>query len=459
MDEFESALRAVLKRHIKGFQRLVAADRLTGGASQETWRLKVDTDTGERSLCLRRNAGAVGAGSIAPRTEALLIKAAHTAGVPEPEIHHILEPADGLGEGFLMQWLEGDALGGRITHGSRFASVRPRLARQCGEILARLHSIEIDDSIPGDLTSATPEQLVRETWQQYRDLESPQPVLDFTARWLLENLPPPTAPSLVHGDFRNGNLMVSPEAGVIGVLDWELAGIGDPVRDLGWICTNSWRFGRADLPVGGFGTVEDLLEGYSAVSGVAVDRDHLNFWIVFGSFWWSVCCLLMAHSYRSGENSSVERPAIGRRASEGQADCVAMLVGQPVLPGVEQVQTVELPTLSELIGSVGRFLESEVSGELSGAKAYLSRVAVNSLAIAVRQVTMSRELEARELDRLSALLGAPGDLSAQREALALALCEGMALDTPGLVEHLRLTVGGQLAIDQPGYAMAPGLPG
>ena len=302
---------------------------------------------------------------------------------------------------------------------------------------------------------------MRATWEQYREFDTPQPMLDFTARWLLENLPPPVQPRLVHGDFRNGNLMISPEAGVVGVLDWELAGVGDPIRDLGWICTNSWRFGRADLTVGGFGALDDLLAGYTEVSGTKVDRDHLNFWIVFGSFWWSICCLLMAHSYRSGENTSVERPAIGRRASEGQADCVSMLIGrvERLVPPVPQVaETLDLPALTELIGSVEAFLTEDVATELPGAKGYLARVAANSLGIAARQIRLAPQLEEEERARLTDILGVDGDIDALRQRLSLALRDGLDLDTRGLAEHLRLTVSGQLAIDQPRFVVTPGLP-
>lgn len=119
-------------------------------------------------------------------------------------------------------------------------------------------------------------------------------MIDYTARWLLQHLPVDSRRTLVHGDFRNGNLMID-AGGIRAVLDWELAQIGDPVRDLGWLCVNSWRFGRSDLPVGGFGTVEDLLEGYRAVSGIDIDRAELTFWQVFGSFWWAVTTLYGEH--------------------------------------------------------------------------------------------------------------------------------------------------------------------
>ena len=70
--------------------------------------------------------------------------------------------------------------------------------------------------------------------------------------------------------------------GIVAVLDWEVAHIGDPMRDLGWICTNSWRFGRSDLPVGGFGSYQDLFDGYESVSGKKIDPERVRWWEVFG---------------------------------------------------------------------------------------------------------------------------------------------------------------------------------
>ncbi len=455
MAEFESQLAAALARGLAGFDSLASAARLTGGASQETWRLEVVRNGQPQTLCLRRSAGSVDAGKITPAVEARLLQVAGEAHLPVPDVLLVLAPEDGIGEGFVMSWLEGETLGGRISHSRRFAEVRPALAGQCGEILARLHAIDYDAAgLSPLLPAASPEALVRATWEQYQAFGSPQPMIDYAARWLLDHLPPTVTPALVHGDFRNGNLMVSEQAGVIGVLDWELAGIGDPLRDLGWLCTNSWRFGRADLPVGGFGGIDDLLAGYESVSGQSVDREHLQFWTVFGSFWWSVCCLIMADSYRSGDNRSVERPAIGRRASEGQADCVALLIpGAASLPSPAAAED-PLPRAEELLGSVAEFLVSEVAGELPGAKAYLAKVAANSVAIAAREAQLGPALLAAESERLAYL---PGLRSPTRTALAQALRDGLALDTTGLAEHLRSSVFGQLSIDQPGYRVAPNL--
>jgi aminoglycoside phosphotransferase (APT) family kinase protein len=131
----------------------------------------------------------------------------------------------------------------------------------------------------------------------------------------------PLAP--VHGDFRNGNLMVG-EDGLRAVLDWELAHWGDPMEDLGWLCVNSWRFGKLELPVGGFGTREQLFEGYAEGGGV-VDAARVHYWEVFGTLKWGVICQSMAHAYLTGAERNVERAAIGRRASEAEIDLLMLL--------------------------------------------------------------------------------------------------------------------------------------
>jgi hypothetical protein len=334
---------------------------------------------------------------------------------------------------------------------------------------------------------------VTDTWGQYRDLQTPQPMIDYTARWLLEHLPPEVEPRLVHNDFRNGNLMVT-AGGVVGVLDWEVCHLGDPGRDLGWICTNSWRFGQRDRPVGGFGRYEDLFAGYASVAGTEVDPDHVHFWEVFGSFWWAIGCLKMAEHWRSGPDPTVERPAIGRRSSECQVDCVNLLIpGSPELVtgdgDVSASSSVDLPSTGELLASVRDFLRGDVSTATDGRTSFLARVASNSLDIALRELALGPAHRAAELDRLRALLSedrtahptttttttqapatatrvpapgaigpagrpaAGGDLAALRWQLVDRLRTGsMPLYHPGLVDHLRRTVVNQAGIDQPSYS-------
>ncbi len=245
------------------------------------------------------------------------------------------------------------------------------------------------------------------------------------------------------------------EHGIKAVLDWEGAHIGDPMRDLGWICTNSWRFGVSDKPVGGFGEYADLFAGYEAESGERVDPAHVRFWEVFGSFWWAIGCLGMAEHYRTGPDQTVERPAIGRRSSECQVDCVNLLIPGPVelVAGRDLTHGDDMPRMDELLVSVRDFLRGDVMDATQGRVNFLARVAGNSLDIVLRELELGETARADEHARLKALLGEDESLSALRWRLTRALRDGsMALDTPGLAEHLRSSVVNQIAIDQPRYS-------
>lgn len=454
-------LEATLKR-LPGFERLVSCDRLSAGASRETYRLQVVMQGAERKLALRRAEGeGVSTMSAGPGLggEAKLFAAARRAGVPGPEVLLVLQPEDGLGAGFFMEWISGETLGGKIARAPEFAEVRKTLAHQCGEILARLHKVDVKASgLDQMLEQLTPETFVQRTYERYLALETPQPMIDFTARWLLANLPKQHASALVHSDYRNGNLIVDPEQGVVAVLDWELAHIGDPMRDLGWLVTRSWRFGVAEKEVGGFGDLDDLIAGYESVAGETVDRSAVRFWELFGSFWWAVSTLSMGQSFRDGSETSLERPVIGRRSSECQIDCVNMLIPGPVdKPEVVQrsLSGTDLPRTDELLTGVREFLKGEAAPALSGRNQFLARVAANSIDIALRDLALGPEASRQESAALQAMMQAAGTLSELREKLCLAIRSG-GMDTgrTDLHAYLRQSVYAQVMIDQPGYAGA-----
>ncbi len=165
---------------------------------------------------------------------------------------------------------------------------------------------------------------IDELERDYCSFDWPRPVFALALRWLRERDPGPSREvTLVHGDFRHGNLIIGPD-GVRAVLDWELAHIGDPMEDLGWVCVNSWRFGEIDKPAGGFGTREELFAGYEA-AGRRVDPDRVKFWEVMGTLRWGVMCCGMMQRFRIGPEHSIERAMIGRRSSETEIDLLRLL--------------------------------------------------------------------------------------------------------------------------------------
>lgn len=330
-DGFQGALDLFLRQALGA--ALVGARRLSGGASQETWAVDAEQEGLSRAWILRRRpGGATDAATVAIplETEAELLRLAREARVPVPAVQRVLAAEDGLGSGYLMERLEGETIPRRILRDDAYAAARPALARECGRILARIHAIARESLPPLPLAPAEAQ------WRQYRSVydgfDRPRPVFELAFRWIQDRLAdgsPSDAGSavLVHGDFRHGNLLVGGE-GVRGVLDWELAHLGDPHEDLGWICVNSWRFGNIDLPVGGFGTREDLFAGYREAGGAPVDAERVRFWEVMGSLKWGVMCMMMCDVFERGADRSVERAAIGRRASEAEIDLLALLAPQ-----------------------------------------------------------------------------------------------------------------------------------
>ncbi|THD58107.1 phosphotransferase family protein [Phenylobacterium sp.] len=306
---------------------LAAAERLSGGASMETWAFSMEIPgQRRRDLILRRRSAPFdpdASRSTSLAAEAALIRAVRLQGAPAPPLVHLCDDEDGLGECHVTERIVGEALGRRIVADPRFDAVRPGLARQCGEVLAQIHATPP----PAAAELKTADFLVELGRYEdiYRASGAERPVLELAFQHLKASAPEPVDLVLLHGDFRNGNLMISPETGVAAVLDWELSHIGDPAEDLGWICVNSWRFGRPDRPVGGFGDYADLLAGYEAAGGRPVPLRRVRAWQALGSLKWGVMCLMMYLSWSGGTEASVERPMIGRRVSETEIDLIHLL--------------------------------------------------------------------------------------------------------------------------------------
>ena len=300
--------------------------RLSGGASQETWAFEVASPAGPSRWVLRRapEGARLRSGlSCGLETEARLMVLARGAGVSVPRVACELTLEDGLGTGYVMSHVEGETLPRRILREAAYAGARAGLARACGAQLARIHAIDAARLPP--LRRAPARVELQAYRAQHRAHDVPRPVFALALRWLEARLPPDAAElTLVHGDFRHGNLVIGPD-GLRAVLDWELAHLGDPMEDLGWICVNAWRFGHDARPVGGFGTREDLFAGYEGAGGRPVDADRVRFWEVLGTLKWGVICDGMGRAFTDGSERTVERAAIGRRASETEIDLLELI--------------------------------------------------------------------------------------------------------------------------------------
>ena len=245
--------------------------------------------------------------------ERALLVAARSAGVPVPEV------IDADESSLILEHIDGETIPRRILRDDSYAAARDHLAAQAGTALAAVHSLDVDP-----LAGVVPDH---DEFAQYRatlhSLGEPYPLFEFAFRHLESTRPTTGLHSVVHGDFRMGNLIVGP-VGLRAVLDWELAHLGDPLEDLGWFCVRAWRFGSG-LPAGGVGSYEEFVGAYEEASGQAVDRQALRWWEAFGTLRWGVICAVQASLHLSGALRSVELAAIGRRVCEVEHDLLSYL--------------------------------------------------------------------------------------------------------------------------------------
>jgi len=330
-EEISPRLDAALSRKF-GSAQVADLARLTGGATKLTYSFTAALDGPRRKFILQLSPASKvvdPTAGLTPRIAgdqdaAIMIEAAKL-GVKVPGVRYVTAPDDGLGAGYVTDFVEGETLGPRILRDEKFAAARGKLAAQSGEALAAIHRID---------KAALPflkEQDALGQVRAYRALVDHYkhwlPALALGLRWAEDNAPRRAKSTVVHGDFRTGNLIVG-EDGLRAVLDWEVAQISDPMQDLGWLCVKTWRFGGPQ-PVGGFGAREDLFVAYERASGTRVDPKQVLFWEAFGSVKWSIMCLRKGLRYRDGtEEISVEQSAIGRRVEEPLWDFLNLIEGR-----------------------------------------------------------------------------------------------------------------------------------
>jgi len=274
---------------------------LPGGASKEAWAVEVD---GRELLVRRAGGGVIHQMTLTLEQEFEVLRTAHEAGVRVPEPVSYYRDLGGR-EAFSMERVHGETIGRRIVR-----DPPDGLPEQMAEELARIHAIP-RDRLPF-LAADDPVGRMR---AELDTVDEPHPAIELGLTWVDERLARRRAPTFAHGDWRIGNLVVSPH-GLEYVLDWEFAHVGDPAEDVAWPLVRAWRFGADDRRLGGVGDVEPYLERYNELTGHDVSLDELDVWEVLGNAKWAIGCLTQARRHLDGRDRSVEYAVLGRIAAE-----------------------------------------------------------------------------------------------------------------------------------------------
>jgi aminoglycoside phosphotransferase (APT) family kinase protein len=416
--------------------------RLSGGASRETFAFSTASH-GKLFVQIDRR-GALGAD---PLPQAALLEAAARAGVPVPAVlaHGSADPVLGL-SWTVVEAIAGSADPNEILSGGRVPEA-PQLIESIASALAAVHRM------PADPALAPPVEDQLALLRQMHDrLGEPHPTFELAFRALQADRPHTGPRALVHGDFRIGNLMVG-EGGVTGVLDWELAHLGEPVEDLGWLCVRAWRFTRPDRPAAGLGSREELLAAYERHAGIAVDPAALRWWELFGTLRWGVICVMQAFTHLSGSTRSIEHAVIGRRACEVEWDLLELLDGgaevelgavNPRAPARPRLH--DRPTALELLEAARGALGDDVLPRLDGRAAFELRVTLRALGMVGREIAHADEHAAVHAAALARLgVADEAELAAAIRSGAL---DGRAAEVSAV---LRATVRAKLQVANPGY--------
>ena len=315
------ALHNYLHRAIPGLRGAMSLERIGGGQSNPTFFVTFET----RRLVLRKQPP----GELLPSAHAIdreyrVISALAKQGIPVPATVLYCEDRGILGTPFYVM----ERVDGRVFHDATLPGVeaaeRAAMYAAMARTLADLHAVDIeaaglaDYGRPGNYFGR---QIGRWTkqWNLSRTREDAN--IDKLIAWLPEHIPDDDTASLVHGDYRIGNLMFHPtEPRVVALLDWELSTLGHPLADMAhaaiaWQTRPDEFGGLLGLDLDAMG-IPKLAAFEDAYAGAARHGARLTpFHLAFGLFRWSVIFEGIAARAAAGNASSDDAAANGRLAA------------------------------------------------------------------------------------------------------------------------------------------------
>ncbi|HTZ69583.1 MAG TPA: phosphotransferase [Acetobacteraceae bacterium] len=292
----EAALAGYLREKIAGLTLPLNIRQFQGGQSNPTFQL---TDAGGARYVLRKKPpGAILPSAHAVEREYAAMHALGSTGVPVPKMRLLCEDSAIIGTPFYVM----DFIEGRVLTNIRVPELDPAERRSTYfamvDGLAALHRVDWRAAGLGDFgkpENYVARQIARWTKQYLASHPEPNADMEGLMRWLPENVPAEDPPTIAHGDYRLGNLIFAPdEPKLLAILDWELATIGQPLGDLGYLCSfyhlpaqegAPFRgLGGLDLVTLGIPTETELIQRYCAQADRPYPPPNFNVYLAFSMF-------------------------------------------------------------------------------------------------------------------------------------------------------------------------------
>ncbi len=318
----EAALQRYLQAHVPDFRPPLRVRQFEGGQSNPTYLLE---DAQRRYVLRRKPPGPLLPSAHQVEREYRVLTALAGSAVPVPRTYALCEDEAVIGTAFFVM----EYVPGRIFREPLLPTELPpaevrALFAATAEVLAHLHRVDVaarglaDYGRPGNYFER---QIGR--WSKiYRASETqPIPAMEALMEWLPRTIPADDQTTIVHGDYRLGNLIVHPSAPrIVAVLDWELSTLGHPFADLAYTCL-PWHLSAETL--GGYRGLELASRGYpSEAEFVALYCRHMGrpeipqwpFYVAFAAFRLACICQGIAGRVRDGTAAGADAAARGARA-------------------------------------------------------------------------------------------------------------------------------------------------
>jgi aminoglycoside phosphotransferase (APT) family kinase protein len=326
LDHIVVKLRSTLQRHFGETASVENLSIATLGASNRTVLFDLVESTGRRRLVLRQETvKSEYSPFISTADQYRILEVVYRHGLPVPEPVFELEVRDELDNGFVVACVEGETLPKTLLSDPNLEPARHRFAAQSGEILARLHAIDPLEVAFLETVTDSVDPLAAQI-ARYDGYGYSLPGIDIGIRWLENNRPAATQRKFLHGEYRNGNVIMGSD-GIRAVLDWECSHIGSAMEEFGWLCMRSWRYGNVDKPVGGFGPRNELYSAYTGNGGEYVDEEAVHWWEIFATLRWAVINMMQIEGHLSGARRSLPFACCGRNISMVEYDLLLAIRG------------------------------------------------------------------------------------------------------------------------------------